>query len=120
MLKINNLGVSILYVDAFSFTQMLHRTNHELKWISGVVGCNAQIDFTQMLHRFFECPKACAPEHINPSSQSVFSNHRDNELRRTTMTSTTTKIYGALIGTGIFFALGTAMADAQAFCDRCF
>ena len=29
------------------------------------------------------------------------------------MTSTTTKLYGALIGTGIFFALGTAMAHAQ-------
>jgi hypothetical protein len=31
------------------------------------------------------------------------------------MTSTTIKLYGALIGTGIFFALGTAMAHAQAF-----
>ena len=29
------------------------------------------------------------------------------------MTSTTTKIYGALIGTGVFFALGTAMAHAS-------
>ena len=36
------------------------------------------------------------------------------------MTSTTTKIYSAPIGTGIFFALGTAMAHAQALCDRCF
>ena len=51
MLKINNLGVSILYVDAFSFTQMLHRTKHELNWLSGVVGCGAQIEFTQKLHR---------------------------------------------------------------------
>jgi hypothetical protein len=31
------------------------------------------------------------------------------------MTSTTTKIYGALIGTGVFFALGTAMAHASEF-----
>lgn len=27
-----------------------------------------------------------------------------------------TKIYGAIIGTAIFFALGAAMAHAQAFC----
>jgi hypothetical protein len=53
VLQINNLGVSILYVDAFSFTQMLHRTKHELNWLSGVVGCGAQIEFTQKLHRLF-------------------------------------------------------------------
>ena len=32
------------------------------------------------------------------------------------MTSTMTKVIGALIGTGMFIALGTAMAHAQAFC----
>ena len=45
---------------------------------------------------------------------------RGSSEGKTTMTSTTTKIYGALIGTGVFFALGTAMAHAQMFCDHCF
>jgi amino acid permease len=31
------------------------------------------------------------------------------------MTSMTTKLYGAAIGTGLFFALGTAMANASEF-----
>jgi hypothetical protein len=31
-----------------------------------------------------------------------------------------TKLYGALIGAGIFFAVGTALAHAQALCDACF
>jgi hypothetical protein len=30
VLKINNLGVSILYVDAFFVTHALHRTKNEL------------------------------------------------------------------------------------------
>ena len=32
------------------------------------------------------------------------------------MTSTITKVIGALIGTGMFIALGAAIAHAQAFC----
>ena len=51
MLKINNLGVSILYVDAFFVTHALHRTKHEHKRFSGVVGSDAQIKSTQTLHR---------------------------------------------------------------------
>ena len=51
MLKINNLGVSILYVDAFFVTHVLHRTKHELIWFSGFVGSEVQIEFTQTLHR---------------------------------------------------------------------
>jgi hypothetical protein len=51
VLKINNLGVSILYVDAYFVTHALHRTKHELIWFSGVVGSDTQIKFTQTLHR---------------------------------------------------------------------
>ena len=36
------------------------------------------------------------------------------------MTAIMTKIIGALIGTGMFIALGSAMAHAQAFCDTGF
>lgn len=31
-----------------------------------------------------------------------------------------TKLTGALIGAGVFFAIGTALAHAQALCDACF
>ena len=51
MLKINNLGVSILYVDTFFVTHALHRAKHELIWFSGAVGSDAQIKSTQTLHR---------------------------------------------------------------------
>jgi hypothetical protein len=44
----------MLYVDAFFVTHALHRTKHELSWFSGLVGSEAQIEFTQTLHRFFE------------------------------------------------------------------
>jgi hypothetical protein len=51
VLKINNLGVSILYVDAFFVTHVLHRTKQELVWFSGAIGSDAQIKSTQTLHR---------------------------------------------------------------------
>lgn len=52
VLKINNLGVSVLYVDAFFVTHVLHRTKHELIWFGGVFGSETQIEFTQTLHRW--------------------------------------------------------------------
>ena len=51
MLKINNLGVIILYVDAFFVTHALRRTKNELIWVDGAVGSDAQIKSTQTLHR---------------------------------------------------------------------
>ena len=51
MLEIKNLGVSILYADAFFVTHALRRTKHELVGYSGVVGSDAQIKSTQTLHR---------------------------------------------------------------------
>ena len=86
---------------------------------SGKVGLIAQFKFILTLTDFQLHDCVCSGAH-HSLTLSLFSNHRDNELRTTTMTSMTTKICGAVIGMGVFFALGSVMAHAQAFCDRCF
>ena len=73
VLKIKNLGVSILYVDAFFVTRALRRTKHELTWFSGTIGSDAQIKFTQTLHRSSQTAHRCfITNHRASSSLVVF------------------------------------------------
>ena len=62
----------------------------------------------------------CATAHIRQNRGCVSFNHREHGLRSKTMTTSTliTKITGMMIGTGVFVALGTAMAHAE-FCFSC-
>jgi len=52
----------------------------------------------------------CAPAHIHHVLLPLLSKHPRSSKKEQNMS---TKIYGAIIGTAIFFALGTALSHAM-------
>lgn len=60
-------------------------------------------------------PVMCGGTHLSGLCGSIVTSSKQGALprkRKTTMTSMATKIYGALIGASVFFALGAVMAHA--------
>jgi hypothetical protein len=61
----------------------------------------------------------CVAAHRLADRPVIFSSSKGEDEPKGTC-NMMTKLYGALIGAGIFFAVGTALAHAQALCDACF